>query len=113
MPLYEIQDTWCGGHERPCQFWVGRMADDHQQCHTVLHHGCQFIRLIANAPIVRERNPPTPTYFPQPLFIGSIVPKVVHMALNAQTGGTQDLRKLLAEVAVREKDRPRIHAARS
>jgi hypothetical protein len=89
------------------------MADDHEQCHTVLHDGCQFVRLVADAPIVREGNPPAPPYFPQLLFIGSIVPKVVHMALSAQTGGTQDLRKFLAEVAVREKDRPRIHAARS
>jgi hypothetical protein len=62
---------------------------------------------------VRESNPLTLADFPQPLFIGGIVPKVVHMALNPQAGGAQDLREFLAEVAVCEKDRPRVHAARS
>jgi hypothetical protein len=60
-----------------------------------------------------DRNPSPLAYLPQPFFIGGIVPKVVHVALNAQTRGAQDVRKFLAEVAVREKDRPRIHAARS
>jgi hypothetical protein len=113
MPFNEVQNTWCCSHERLCHFWVGPMADDHQQCHTALHDGCQFVRLVADAPIVREGNPPAPPYLPQTLFNGSIVPNVVHRVLNAQSGGTQALRKFLAEVSVREKDRPRIHAARS
>jgi len=39
--------------------------------------------------------------------------EVIRMALDGQAAGAQDFREFLAEVAVREKDRTGVHAARS
>jgi len=38
---------------------------------------------------------------------------MIRVAFHRQAAGTQDLREILAEVAVREKDRTGVHAARS
>jgi len=60
-----------------------------------------------------EGNPPTPAYLLEPLFIGGIVAEVIRVAFHRQAAGAQNFRKFLAEVAVGEKDRTRVHAARS
>ena len=113
MPLKEIQDAPLRSQERSCQVWIGRMAHDHQQCHAVLHHGRQFVRLVANAPVMGKRDPALRADLAQPLFIGSIGTEVIRVPFHRQAAGTQDLREFLAEVAVREKDRTGVHAARS
>lgn len=38
------------------------MANRYQQCHTVLHHGLQFVRLVADPTVMRNGNPLPVTY---------------------------------------------------
>lgn len=73
----------------------------------------QFIGVVADAPLMGKRYPAAIADVRQPLLIGGMMLEVICMTLDPQAGGPQNFREFLAQVAVREKDRSRVHAARS
>ena len=97
--------------EVPRQLRVWQLADDHQQGNTVLHHGSQLVRLVADTAVVRDDDPSLPAHRFEPLRVRGVVSKVVGGTFDLQTGGGEDARKLLSEIAVSEKDS--VQAARS
>jgi hypothetical protein len=111
MPAEEIFDDWQTGHEGASEVGKRRLADDHQQGDAVLHDGIEFVRLVADAAVVRERDLAALSDFLQPGLVGRIVGKVISVPLDRQTAGFQNLRESFAEIAIGEIDKAQ--AARS
>lgn len=66
------------------------------------HDRVALVWLVADAPVVRQRDPAASTDFRQPYLIGRIGSKMITMALDRQAARFQNLTKLLAEVTIRE-----------
>ena len=86
------------------EFRVGRCADDDEQCDVVREHARQLVRRVADAAVVRDRDPATPPDLTQPGLVGTIGRKVVAVALDVQAGGGEDVAEPVAEVPVGEED---------
>lgn len=80
------------------------MSNDQQQGHPMLHDGGQFVGLVANPLVMRDRDPAARSDNAKPLGIGRPVAEVVEEALDAQTGFAQASRELLAQVTIGEVD---------
>jgi hypothetical protein len=66
------------------------------------HDGIAFVRLVANALIVGERDPAAPTHFREPYVIRRVWRKMIGVPLNSEAACFQNLTELFAKVAVRE-----------
>jgi hypothetical protein len=97
--------------EGVCDFWKRRVADNDQQCNTVPHDSVAFVRLVADAAIMSERDPAALADLSQPGLVRRIVDEVIGVPLDGQTACFENLTESLAEVAVREVSAA--HAARS
>lgn len=70
----------------------------------MLRHRRQLVRLVADATIVRDRDPSAAAHRCEPLGVRRVVRKVVGGAFDTQAGGGEDGGKLLAEIAVGEEN---------
>jgi hypothetical protein len=98
-------------HERASKVGKGRGPDDHQQCYAMADNSVAFVRLVANASVAGERDPTPPADFLQPDFVGCIRRKVIGVTLYRKAAGSENLGKLLTEIAIGEIDNAQ--AARS
>lgn len=89
----------------------GDLADDDEQCHTMLDHGGKLVRRIADAFVVSKRDAAVAAAMLEPLLVGAVGREEVVVPLDGQAGGGEDFWEAFAEVAVREIDTA--HAARS
>lgn len=87
------------------------MADDDQQRDTIADDGGKLVGRVANSLVMSNGNSPVPSAVLQPLIVGTIGRKQISVAFHRQSGLGEDLRKLLAEVAIGEIGAA--HAARS
>jgi len=72
---------------------------------------CKFVRFVSDAAVVGYGDPSSSGHFAEPHIIRARWRKVVGVALDGQPCGAQGVRKLEAEVTVREEDNTQ--AARS
>ena len=93
------------------KLWKRRGADDHQQGNAVANHCIAFVRLVADAAIMRENDPAALTRRFQPRLVWRVRSKVIRMSFDRQAMRPENLGKGLSEVAVDEIDNPQ--AARS
>jgi hypothetical protein len=107
----KTEDTVFRCGEGVCELRVRGMADYDQQGNSVLNDCCELVGFVSDAAIVSDGYPATLTYFLQPDRVGTIMMKMICVPLYVQTGGGQDFREALSEVAVSEKNAT--HAARS
>jgi len=91
-------------HECTGKIRKGHSANDHQQANAVPDNGVAFVRLVANAAIMGERDPATLADLRQPCVIGCIRREVIRMPFNCQTVQPENLAEPFAEIAVREID---------
>ena len=77
----------------------------------MLHDGGEFIRLIANAAVMGERDPATFADLLKPRFVRRIMREVIGVPFDSQAAGFQNLRESFAEIAIGEIDKAQ--AARS
>ena len=75
-----------------------RLADDHQQCDAVPHHGVALVRLVANAAIMRQRYPVAPADLFQPNFISGVRREVILMPFDSQSAQPKNFGELLPEI---------------
>ena len=68
----------------------------------MLHDGIEFIRLVANPPIVRECDPTALADLLEPQRVRRIIGEVISVPLDCQTAGFQNLGELFAEIAIGE-----------
>ena len=92
------------------EFCRGHLPDHDEKRNLEALHRRQLVRNIANSTVVRNRHPATPSAVLQPLLIAAIGREEVGVSLDRYACISQDLRKLLSEVAIREVDPA--HAAR-
>jgi len=78
----------------------GDFANDHQQGNTVSHDRVPFVRFVADALIMGERDPAAPSDLGQPHLVGRVGSKMICMLLDEQAGRSQDLSEALTEVPV-------------
>jgi hypothetical protein len=64
----------------------------------------ELIRLVPDPCVVRDPDPTAASDLAHPVFVGSVGREMIGMALDGEPAGSQDLRELIAEVAVREED---------
>lgn len=107
----ESLDSRICGNKSLSQLRKRDTAYDHEQGYAVLNHCGKLIGLVTYAPIVSDRDPTLAADFLKPFFVRTVMLEMVGMALNRQASGPEGLRKLLAQVPVREEDRR--HATRS
>ena len=98
-------------HERVGQLRIWCVPDDNQQGDAMLHDRRQFIRFIADAAVMCDRDPAALTNALEPVLVRIVVREMIGMALHGQASGAQDLGKSLAKIPIREENRR--HAARS
>lgn len=67
-------------------------------------HGGEFIGLVANAMVMRDRDPLTLPYDFEPLLVRGVVFEVVAVPLDVQSSCAEDLGEPDAEIAVGEED---------
>ena len=91
-------------HERPRQIRVRCISDDDQQHHVVLDDGRKLVRLIADAPIVRDGDPAVARDIAQPFVVRAIRREVIGVSLYAKSGVTEDGGELQAKVTIGEED---------
>jgi len=111
MICEELLDPRDRCHEGLRQVWKRRVTDDDQQCNAVPHDRIAFVRLVADAAIVGERDPATLANLRQPNFIRCVRRKMIGVPLDGQPSCFENLTESFAEVAVRKIDAT--HAARS
>lgn len=68
----------------------------------MLHDRVAFVRLVANALIVGQRDPAAPTDFCKPYIIGRIMSEVIDVALDDLAARSQNRTKLFAKISVGE-----------
>ncbi len=90
---------------------VRRMPDDDQEGHPVLNDSGKLVGFVANARVVRERNPAERGYLTQPHVVLAVVSKVVAVSLYGKARIAQDAGKLQAKIAVGKEDN--VQATRS
>ena len=83
--MKEVLDAWHGCDESAGEVRKGRRTDDHQQADAVPHDRIAFVRFVADAAIMGERDPAMLTYRLQPHLIGRGRRKVIPMSLDCQT----------------------------
>jgi hypothetical protein len=92
------------------EFWKGRGTNEDKQRNAVPHHSIPLVRLVANAPVMRERDPSMRACGGQPHLVRSFRPEVVDVALNGKARFSENLGKPLTEIAIGKEDlRPPIH----
>lgn len=94
-----------------CELRVRGMTYYDQQGNPVLNDRCELVGFVSDAAIVGDGHPAALTYFLQPDWVWTIMGEMIRVPLYMQTGGRQNFRKALSEVAVSEEDAT--HAARS
>jgi methylphosphotriester-DNA--protein-cysteine methyltransferase len=99
--------AWQTRDERSSKFWKRCIADNDEQADTVQ----LLIRLIANAAIVRKRNPAALADGCEPYLVGRVRRKVVRVSLDRQTVRSKNLGEAFAEIAIGEIDK--VQATRS
>lgn len=87
------------------------MTNHHQQRHTILDHGCEFIGFVADPAIMGDGDPAALANIFQPLFIRAIGCKVIGVPFNLETGSREYFWKAFSEITIREENVA--HAARS
>lgn len=75
------------------------------------HHGGALVRLVADAPVVADRDPAPRADLTQPHFVVGVWVEVIAMPLDDEVSRGEDGRELIAEVAIGEEDEAQ--AARS
>jgi hypothetical protein len=95
------------GHEVVGEFRKGRGADEDEQHHAVPHHRVPLVRPVANAPVVRKRDPAMRANVGKPHLVGSFRIEMVVVALGRFS---ENLGEPLAEIAIGKEDlRPPVH----
>ena len=107
----ELLDTRDRRDKRMRQLGKRRVANNDQQCNAVSHDRIAFVRLVADAAIMRERDPAVLADFGQPDLVRRDRSEVVRVPLDGQPACFENLTESFAEVAVREVRAA--HAARS
>jgi hypothetical protein len=64
----------------------------------------ELVRLVANASVTGDGDPPSLTDHPQPLFVVAVGREVVAMPFYGEPAFDEDVRKVVAEIPVREED---------
>ena len=100
----KILDARQRRHERLGKVRKRRRADDHQQADVVPHHRVAFVRLVADAAVVGQRDPAALADRRQPVLVSRIVGKVIGVPLDCQATCPENLAEPLPEVAVGEID---------
>ena len=111
ISLEELYNFPFGPHEGLGELGKRRIAHYDQQADPVSLDRIQFVGFVPNAPIVGHRDPSLVSDFCQPLFIRAVRREMIAVAMNAQASSRQDVRELVAQVAVCEIDNTQ--AARS
>lgn len=78
-------------------------AYDHER-DSMRHHRITFIRLVANARVVRDSDPPSSSDFGEPLLIGRRVVEMRGVSLDPQSGFLKDRGKPIPQIPVCEVD---------
>lgn len=81
-----------------------RHSSDHEHRNAMVLDGSTFVRLVANALVVRDDDPAVATCDFEPLDVRRVRPEVISMAFDAQPAAAQDLRELLSQIPVGEED---------
>lgn len=78
--------------------------NNHEQSHTMADDCSQLIWLVTNPPVVRNRHPIIAANYAQPVFVRTSRRKMIAVPLDAKTSRSQDIRKTIAKIAVREEN---------
>ena len=87
------------------------ITDYDQERYGVPHDRSQLVRCVADAKVVRDRDPLILSAVLQPLLIRSVRREQITMTFHGETSRREDRWKLLPEIAIGEEDPA--HAARS
>jgi hypothetical protein len=79
----EPDDPIGAGYERSCQLGVWCMAHHDQERHFVRFNGRQFVRLVPNPSVVRDRRPTSTCDGLEPFFIAAVLREVVSVAFDS------------------------------
>lgn len=90
--------------ERPRQIWIGYLSDDDQQRQVVLVDGRELVRLVTDAPVMRQGDPAAAANIPQPFVVRAIRREMIGVSLYAKSGAAEDGWELQAEVAIGKED---------
>lgn len=104
MPSEEAFDFWESVHEIPSEVWKRRLADDDEQFDVIANNCFTFVHLVANAGIMGDGNPLPFSNDSEPLFVRTVRREVTSVPLDGQACSEEDIRKLIAQVAVREEN---------
>ena len=88
VPVEEVLDSRDTRHKRARKVRKRRGADDHQQGNAVARNGIAFVRLVADAPIVGERDPAAFADRLQPCLVRRVVRKMIRVSLDRQSAGS-------------------------
>ncbi|OFW30170.1 MAG: hypothetical protein A3G76_14210 [Acidobacteria bacterium RIFCSPLOWO2_12_FULL_65_11] len=93
-----------GVDEVPRELGVGRMPDNDEERHLVLHDAGKLVGFVANPRVVGERDPAACGHRTQPRVIFAVVSKVITVSLYREARIAQDAGKLRAKIAVSEEN---------
>ena len=104
MPIDERQDARQRVDEILREFGVRRVTDDHQQGRFVLNDGGKLVGFVANASVVRERDPAARSDLTEPHVVFAVVGEVIAVSLYREAGIAQDARELEAKIPIGKED---------
>lgn len=92
------------GHKSASEIRKRRLSHNDQQRDAMSHNRIAFVRLVSNALIVSYRDPTARTHALQPNRVWRPGGEMIRVPLDIESTCSEDLRKALPEIAVREVD---------
>lgn len=86
------------------QFWEGCFSDYDQERHARVDDCCQFIGPVADPTVVGDRHPAALSDFREPILVRALGRKMVTVTLDGEAGGSKNIWKAFAEVAIGKED---------
>ena len=105
MLANESQNAWDRGHEGMGQVDVACVSHCNKQGNSVFHDRSELVGAVADVAVVGDGDPFALTDLAQPIRVRAVLRKMICVPFDVQTGVTKNGWKLLAQIAVGEKDR--------
>lgn len=104
MSREEVLDSIDRRDESACKLRQWSLPHDDEERHAMAYHCCQFIGLVPNSGVVRQRNPSAFPNICKPLLVAPVGQENLSVTSNAQTRGRENLGKGLPEITIGEEN---------